>query len=161
VAYDHSNHFDGLNKARSGPKDRLSKKLHRSLPILKMARYLKISIERPLGSDGFEKVARDVAIGYTRAGGGSVDETVGRNYSAFEQNYGVTRRNTTPTSRPKPRRLMTNMGLVMEQIKRQSEMRGWRDKERIIDHAPGPEWLGADGQALTFKPGGKSQLLLN
>jgi hypothetical protein len=90
VAYDHSNHFDGLNKTRSGLKDRLSKKLHSSLPILKMARYLKISIERPLGSDGFEKVARDVVIGYTRAGGGSVDETVGRNYSAFEQNYDVT-----------------------------------------------------------------------
>ena len=55
-----------------------------------MARYLKLSIERPVGADGCDQVARDVATGYARAGGGSVDETVDRIYGAFEQTYGVT-----------------------------------------------------------------------
>ena len=58
--------------------------------MVEIARYLKLSIERPIGEDGFEKVARDVATGYARASGGSVDETVDRIYSAFQQNYGVT-----------------------------------------------------------------------
>ena len=58
--------------------------------MVEIARYLKLSIERPIGEDGFEKVARDVATGYARASGGSVDETVDRIYSAFQQNYGAT-----------------------------------------------------------------------